>query len=115
MVNFEETNSAWTEKGATLSDKNAMREFGISKNEILDAIKSGNLHYRVNYVFENPYFKLIRKEIESLVIHKYGKKYLKEKKLENELTVTKREINKLKRQLKLLEKKRLEIQSMLEK
>ena len=41
--------SVWTQKGATLSDKSARKEFGLSQEEIIKAIKSKKLQYRENY------------------------------------------------------------------
>ena len=39
-------NAVWVKKGATLSDKTAQKEFGLSQEEIIEAIKAGKLHYR---------------------------------------------------------------------
>src|ERR1019366_7880343 len=36
----------WQRKGATLSDKTARQEFGLTQDEIYDAIDAGTLHYR---------------------------------------------------------------------
>jgi hypothetical protein len=57
-----EANSAWFKKGATLSDKSARKDFGLTQEEIIDAIKDGKLQYRINNAFGNPYFKLVRSE-----------------------------------------------------
>ena len=40
-----EDNSVWTKKGGTLSDKSARKEFGITQEEIIDAIRGGKLQY----------------------------------------------------------------------
>jgi len=40
-MNHEEDNSPWGQKGATLSDKTAQKEFNLDLAEILEAIKSG--------------------------------------------------------------------------
>ena len=55
--------SQWIEKGATLSHKNALKEFGLTENEIMEAIKAGKLQYRQNYAHGNPYFRLLRVEV----------------------------------------------------
>ena len=36
----------WTRKGATLSDKSARQEFGLTQEEIYAAIRAGKLRYR---------------------------------------------------------------------
>jgi hypothetical protein len=48
------TDSVWLKKGGTLSDKSARKEFGLSQDEIIEAIKSGKLQYRKNYMHGNP-------------------------------------------------------------
>jgi len=35
--------SAWNQKGGTLSDKSACREFGLTREEIIEAIKNEKL------------------------------------------------------------------------
>ena len=49
------TDSQWTQKGGTLSHKNACREFGLTEDEIIHAMRAGKLQYRRNYAHGNPY------------------------------------------------------------
>ena len=35
----------WTKQGETLSHKNACKEFGLEKSEIIEAIRKGKLQY----------------------------------------------------------------------
>ncbi len=44
----------WRRKGATLSDKTARKEFGLTQDEIEAAIDAGQLQYRVGVVHGNP-------------------------------------------------------------
>jgi hypothetical protein len=76
-VEDQEINFAWFKKGATLSDKSARNEFGLTQEEIIEGIEDGKLHYRINSVFGNPYYKLIRSEVETFVAEKYGSNYLR--------------------------------------
>ena len=46
--------SEWQRKGATLSDKTARTEFGLTQDEIVQEIRAGKLHYRVNSMFGEP-------------------------------------------------------------
>jgi len=101
--------SAWTQKGGTLSNKTARKEFGLSQGEIIEAVKSGKLEYKQNYMHENLYFRLLRNEVESLVNEKYGNSYLKNKKLKNELAQVTKEMNRLKKQFVSLEQKKTEL------
>jgi len=111
---IKETNSAWTTKGATLSDKSARIEFGLTQEEIVEAIGDGKLQYRVNYVFENPYFKLVRSEVEAFVAEKYGDKYLTNKRNKKELAQINKELKSLKAQVVALEQRKTEVLASLE-
>jgi hypothetical protein len=41
----------WGRKGATLSDKTARKEDGLTEDEIIDAVNAGSLDYRVGSVY----------------------------------------------------------------
>ena len=103
------SDSAWNKKGGALSDKSARKEFGLTQEEIIEGIKGGKLQYRNNYMHGNPYFRLLRSEVEALVNEKYGKNYLDKKKLENELAEINKKLRKLKAELKSLEKRKVEL------
>ena len=100
------SDSEWTMQGGTLSHKNAMKEFGFSEEQIIEAMKSGKLQYRVNYAHGNPYYKVLRSEVEKFAEEIHGVDGLQKQKDEHRLKVVKREINSLKRKLKPLEKER---------
>jgi hypothetical protein len=110
---MEET--AWTEKGTTLSHKTAEKEYGLTFDEIVAGIRSGKLQYRENNIYGNPFLRLIRREVEALVSEKYGKNYLKKKQLKTELANVKRELRQLKPKVAMLEQRKEEIQKLLEK
>jgi hypothetical protein len=55
-------NDEWQRKGATLSDKTARHEFGLTQDEIYDA---GTLQYRQAYMHGNPWLRLLRREVEA--------------------------------------------------
>ena len=103
------SNSVWTNKGATLSDTSARKEFGLTQEEIIEAIKSNKLQYRNNHMHGNPYFRLLRHEVEALVDEKYGKHYLENKRLKNELAQVNRNMKRLKSELVTLEKRKIEL------
>ena len=62
-----EDNSIWTQKGATLSDKSARQEFGLTQQEIYAAMRAGKLQFREANMHGNPWFRLLRHEVEALV------------------------------------------------
>lgn len=94
----------WGKKNETLSDKSAENEYGISRKEILDAINAGELQFRESSMHGNPWFRLLRVEMERLVEKKYGADYLKEKK-------TKKELSEINRELKELSKRTFELEN----
>ena len=106
---MSEDNSLWTRKGATLSDKTAQKEFGLTQEEIIDAIKVGKLQYRHNTLYGNPSLKLLRNQVEKQEKKKYGTDYLKNKQVKTELNKVNTEIRSLKRKISQLEKRKKEL------
>jgi hypothetical protein len=76
---MDELDSEWQSKGATLSDKTARKEFGLTQDEIVQAIRGGKLQYRLNSVYGNPFLRLLRREVETLVKKRHGANHLKSK------------------------------------
>ena len=109
---YEDT-AIWQQKGATLSDKSARQEFGLTQEEIYAAIRSGKLQYREGNMHGNPWFRLLRHEVEALVKRKSGPAHLQKKKLEKELADIKKESRKLKTRLAALDRRRVELMSEL--
>ena len=103
----------WTIKGETLSDKTVREEYGLTQDEIVSAINAGKLQYRINYIYENPYFKLIRSEIEQYITEKHGENYLQIRKLKTEMEQINKKLQSLKTQAKKLEKRKSELQIIL--
>ena len=69
----------WSRKGATLSDKSARQEFGLTQDEIYAAFRAGKLQFRESNMHGNPWFRLLRHEVEALVKEKSGKDHLHKK------------------------------------
>jgi len=105
----KEINSAWFKKGSNLSDKSARNEFGLTQEEIIEGIEDGKLHHRINSVYGNPYYKLIRSEVETFVAEKYGGNYLREYKIKKKLAQTNKKLKKLKTQVASLEQRKAEL------
>ena len=101
--------SIWRQKGATLSDKSARREFGLTQQEIYEAIREGKLQFQQNNMHGNPWFRLLRREVEALVTEKGGQDHLHKKKLEKELADLNKEARKIKSRLKAVERRRAEL------
>lgn len=103
------SDSEWTKQGGTFSHKNACKEFGLTEKEIIDAMKAGKLQYRQNYAHGNPYFRVLRKEVEILAKELHGNKAFEEQEIKFKLQKVNREINSLKRKISFLEKQKVEL------
>jgi hypothetical protein len=101
--------SMWTRKGATLSDKSARQEFGLTQREIIAAIRANKLQFRESNMHGNPWYRLLRHEVESLVREKSGLDHLHKKKLQKELADLNKEARKLTTRLKAIERRRVEL------
>ena len=112
-MRLTETESAWGRPGATLSDKSARKEFGLTQQDIMEAIQTGRLQYRVNYMHGNPWFRLIRKEVDALASEIHGQDGLERKKNEAELKKVTTEIRSLKRKLTVLQKRQTKLKANL--
>jgi hypothetical protein len=106
---MDNTMDLWGKKNETLSDKSAQSEYGISYEEIVDAIKAGNLQFREGSMYGNPWYRLLRVEVERLVAKKYGAAYLKEKKVKKEMSGIDRELKALKKKISELENRKKEL------
>ena len=71
--------SIGSQKGATLSDKSARQEFGLTQQEIVAAIQAGKLQFRENNIHGNPYLRLLRHEVEAFVLDNSGEEDLQMK------------------------------------
>lgn len=98
--------SIWSQKGATLSDKSARQEFGLTQQEIIAAIRAGKLQYRESSMHGNPWFRLLRHEVEALVSERSGQDHLRKQKLQKELADIDKETRKLKTRLAVLARRR---------
>jgi hypothetical protein len=96
----------WGRKGATLSDKTARSEFGLTEDEIVAAINAGKLQYRPSSMHGNPWLRLLRREVEEFVRSSQGERYLRERQARTELARINRELKQLRTQLAALEERR---------
>lgn len=106
---MNEWESEWQRKGATLSDKTAREEYGLTQDDIVRAIRAGRLHYREGSMHGNPWLRLLRREVEALVRQKHGDNYLKDRQSKAELAQINRELKRLKTQIARLEERKSKI------
>lgn len=98
--------SEWQRNGATLSDKTARKEFGLTQDEIVRAIQAGKLQYREGSIYGNPWLRLLRREVEALVKKKRGEIYFKDCQAKTELAHINRELRRLRAQIARLEERK---------
>ena len=103
---MDDLDSEWQRKGATLSDKTAGKEYGLTQVEIVRAIRAGKLQYRLNSIHGNPFLRLLRREVEALVKKKHGNVYLKDRQAKTELARINRELKRLRTQVAALEERK---------
>jgi hypothetical protein len=103
---MDDLESEWRRKGATVSHKTAQKEFGLTWEEIVRAIRAGKLQYREHSMYGNPWLRLLRREVEALVKERHGANFLKERKAKTELARINRELNRLKGQIAALEERK---------
>ena len=106
---MNDTSYLWGQKNATLSDKTAEKEYGLSYREIVDAINAGELQFREGSMHGNPWFRLLRMEVERLVEKKHGADGLRERKNKKELADINRELKLLKKRITELESRKAEL------
>ncbi len=104
-------NEEWQRKGATLSDKTARKEFGLTQDEIYGAIDAGALQYRQAAMHGSPWLRLLRREVEALARTSHGDRYVNERQAKAELAGVNREIRRLRTELAALEERRSKLSS----
>jgi hypothetical protein len=103
---MDDLDSEWRRKGATLSNKTAQEEFGLTWEEIVRAIRAGKLHCQQQSMRGNPWLRLLRREVETLVRERHGGNYLKNRQAKTELARINRELKRLRGQIAVLEERK---------
>ena len=93
----------WSRKGATLSDKTARKEFGLTQDEIVAAIDAGQLQYRVGVIHGNPWLRSLRREVEQLMETTHNDRDHRQRRARAELARVDRDLKKLRAHLVALE------------
>jgi hypothetical protein len=105
----------WNRKGATLSDVTAEKEYGVSRDFIVQGIRAGKLEYREGAVWGNPYLRILRSQLEQYIAEELGEDRLSSGKNKTELRKIKKEITDLKKRLAELEDRKTELEKTMKK
>ena len=100
----------WNRKGAALSEVTAQKEYGVTRDFIVKGIQTGKLEYRDGAVWGNPYLRVLRSQLELLIVAQLGSEYLTSKKYQTELRVISKEIAETKKKLAALEARKAELE-----
>ena len=105
----------WQRKGATLGHKTACKEYGLTEDDLFRAIRAGRLQYREASTHGNPWFRLLRREVEGLVKREGGSVRLRQQSIKAELARSNRKLRRLKKQIAETEKEISTLLANLEK
>jgi hypothetical protein len=93
----------WGRKGAVLSEVTAQKEYGVTRDFIVEGIQAGKLEFREGSVWGTPYLRILRSQLEVYIAQQLGPEYLVKTKGQTELRAINKEIADLKKKLSSLE------------
>jgi hypothetical protein len=100
----------WNSKGASLSDVTAVKEYGVSRDFIVQGIRAGKLEYKEGEIWGNPYLRILRSQLEKYIAQQLGSKHLAGGKAQTELRKINKEIGSLKKKLAALQIQKAEME-----
>lgn len=100
----------WNRKGATLSDITAKKEYDVDEEFILKGINAGKLEFREGSIWGNPYFRILRSQLEKYIKEELGEDYLHKWKNRTEIKKINKEITELKKRLSELQKRKTDLE-----
>jgi hypothetical protein len=103
----------WNRKGAVLSEVTAQKEYGVTRDFIVEGINAGKLEYREGAVRGNPYLRVLRSQLEPYIAEKLGSEHLMGKKNQTELRAIQKEIADMRTKLAVLETRKAELERAL--
>ena len=102
----------WAQKGATLSDTTAQKEYAVTRDFIVKGIKAGKLEYQQGSTWGNPFLRILRSQLEQYIADELGAGYLASHATKAELRKLVRDIARHKRTLAALEARKAEIEKL---
>ena len=96
----------WRRKGATLSDKTARKEYGLTQMRSRGHRRWSTPIPGELSIHGNPWFRLLRHEVEALMISTYNDSHHKQRRAKAELARVNKELKQLRAQVASLEEQR---------
>jgi hypothetical protein len=100
-------------EGAVLSDVTAQKEYGVTRDFIVEDIRAGRLEFREGAVSGNPYLRVLRSELEPYIAEKLGSEHLMSRRAQTELRAIKKEIADMGTKVAVLEARKAELEHVL--
>ena len=100
----------WNRKGAVPSDVTAQKEYGITREFIVEGSRAGKIDFREGAVWGNPYLRVLRSQLELYITDKLGSGHLVSKKAQTQLRAIKKEIAGIRTKLAGLEARKAELE-----
>lgn len=101
----------WNQKGATLSDVTAHKEYGVTREFILAGIRTGKLECREGAVGGDQYLRVLRRQLDSYIEEQLGSEYLTDRKTRTELSKIDRDIADVQKKLAALQARKAELEA----
>lgn len=93
----------WNQKGATISDKTVMKDYGVDRNFILQGIRAGKQEFQERTIYGNPYVVILRTQLEQYIAEELGSDHLSLILNQKKMRTLKKEIKKTRLKLQALE------------
>jgi len=105
----------WNRRGATLSDVTAEKEYGVTRDFIVQGIQAGKLEFREGSVWGNPFLRILRSQLEPYIAEQLGSEFLASKKSQAELRAVNKDIADLRKRLIALEERKAVLERTIKK
>lgn len=99
----------WNQKGASLSDKTARKEYKVDQEFIIKGIEAGKLEFRYSSVWGSPFIRILRRQLEEYITSELGPEYLAKARGKIELQKIKKEMAEIDQELIELSSRKAEL------
>ena len=97
-------------RSVDIESKKIQKEYGVSRDFIIEGIRAGKMEYRNGIIWGNPYLRVLRSQLEQYIVEELGAEHLSISTNRTELRKIKKEMANLKKRLDELQIRRTEIE-----